>query len=771
MNAPSKFATSQPVRRVEDTRFLSGTGTYIEDIAPAGALHAVFVRSPVASGRIESLDIDDAKAAPGVRMVLTGADLDGMIDNDMDGGQIANIDGSMSVRPRRPVLAIGQVRHLGEPIAMVVAESLAEAKDAAELIVADIDAETAVTDGPKALLPGAPQVHEEAPGNLCYDWGIGDRDLTEEALAGAAHRVELDLVNNRVVANPMETRGCLSEFENGRLTVCFNGQGVWDLKDELIRRLKMSEDAVTIRHPDVGGGFGMKAFNYPEYIATAAAARELGAPIKWISERSEGFQTDAAGRDQVAKLVAGFNADHRLVAMKVETVANMGAYLSGSAVYIASDLAARVLTGVYDLQAAWFNVKGVFTHTTPVDAYRGAGRPEAQYQLERMMDKAARVMGVDPVELRRKNFIRPEQFPYSTLVGETYDVGDFNKVLDRALAEADYAGFAARKAQSAAEGKLRGVGLCYYIESILGAQNETARIAFTEDGGIDLFVGTQSNGQGHETVYAQFLHGRTGLPFEKIRIVQGDSDLIATGGGTGGSRSVTMQGTAINGAADDLIEKMKPLAEEELEVAAGDLEWADGAWRVAGTDRQVDLMTLAARARASGRLEFLTQETETVVPGRSFPNGCHIAEVEIDRDTGVAKVVKYTVVDDFGILMNPLLAEGQVHGGVAQGIGQAITEHVVWDEEGQLLSATFMDYAMPRADDVPMMPFHHEGTPSTANPIGMKGCGEAGTVGACAAVINAALDALWDEGVRQVDMPMTPERVWSWMNAAKLAAE
>jgi carbon-monoxide dehydrogenase large subunit len=379
-------------------------------------------------------------------------------------------------------------------------------------------------------------------------------------------------------------------------------------------------------------------------------------------------------------------------------------------------------------------------------------------------------MGVDPIELRRKNFIKPEQFPYSTLVGETYDVGDFNKVLDRALVEADYAGFAARKVESAATGKLRGLGVCYYIESILGAQDEVAAIEFAEDGHVDLLVGTQSNGQGHETVYAQFLHQRAGVPFDKIRIVQGDSDRIAKGGGTGGSRSVTMQGTAINGAADDLIAKMKPLAEEELEVSGADLEWADGAWRVTGTDKAVDLMTLAARARTSGRVEFLRQETETVVPGRSFPNGCHLAEVEIDAETGVTQVVKYTVVDDFGILMNPVLAEGQVHGGVAQGIGQAITEHVVYDEDGQLLSATFMDYAMPRATDVPMIPFHHEGTPSTANAIGMKGCGEAGTVGALAAVTNAALDALWDHGVEQVDMPMTPQRVWSWMQAARAAA-
>ncbi|MEL6268118.1 MAG: molybdopterin cofactor-binding domain-containing protein, partial [Pseudomonadota bacterium] len=452
-------------------------------------------------------------------------------------------------------------------------------------------------------------------------------------------------------------------------------------------------------------------------------------------------------------------------------ISNLGAYLSTFGAYMASELASRVLTGVYDIKTAWYGVKGCFTNTTPVDAYRGAGRPEAQYQLERLMDKAARVLAVDPLELRRINFIKPDQFPYSTVAGETYDVGDFDMVLRAALDEADWAGFEARRAESLARGKLRGRGLCYYIESILGAQDEHAEIAFAEDGMVDLMVGTQSNGQGHETVFPQFLHERAGIPFEKIRLVQGDSDRIATGGGTGGSRSVTMQGTAVNGAADDLVAKMKTLAEEELEAASADLEFTEGAWRVAGTDRSVTLMDLAGKARREGRTEFLSQRTRTEVPGRSFPNGCHIAEIEVDADTGHAQVVRYCVVDEFGRLMNPMLAEGQVHGGVVQGIGQALAEHVVYDSDGQLLTATFMDYAMPRAADVPYMPFHHRGVPSTANDIGMKGCGEAGTVGACAAVVNGLLDALWDQGIRHVDMPATPLRVWGWLQGARAAAE
>ncbi|MEM6354514.1 MAG: xanthine dehydrogenase family protein molybdopterin-binding subunit [Pseudomonadota bacterium] len=768
MNTHASFATAQPVRRKEDDRFVTGKGNYIEDMSRPGELRAFILRSPMAHAAITGIDVSAASAAPGVQLILTGADLDATIDNDMDGGQVKNRDGSMSARPRRPILASGRVRYVGEPVACVVAESLAQAKDAAEMIEVDYDPLDAVVETGRATEAGQPQVHDEVAQNLCYDWGIGDAAATEAALAAAARVVELELVNNRVVANPIETRGALAEWDGERLTVHYNGQGVWDMKGEIARRLKIDEEKVRATTPDVGGGFGMKAFNYPEHFCIAEASRRLGRPVKWIGERTESILADVMGRDHVTRMWAGFDADHRIVAMKVECTSNLGAYLSAFGAYIASELASRILTGVYDLQTAWFNVKGVFTNTTPVDAYRGAGRPEAAYALERLMDKSARELGVDPLELRRRNFIKPEQFPYDTIVGETYDVGNFNRVLTAAIEKADWNGFAARKAASEAEGKYRGRGLCYYIESILGAQDEHAEIVFAQDGGVELLVGTQSNGQGHETVFAQFLHERSGIPFEKIRLVQGDSDRIATGGGTGGSRSVTMQGTAVNGAADDLIEKMKPLAEEELEVAAGDLEWQDGAWRVAGTDKAVELMTLADKARREGRTEFLHQRTRTEVPGRSFPNGCHIAEVEVDMETGVTKVVDYCVVDDFGRLMNPMLAEGQVHGGVAQGIGQAITEHVVYDSDGQLLSATFMDYAMPRAEDVPNVPFFHEGTPSTANDIGMKGCGEAGTVGALAAVTNAVLDALWDEGVKQVDMPMTPLRVWSWLEQARL---
>ncbi len=490
-----------------------------------------------------------------------------------------------------------------------------------------------------------------------------------------------------------------------------------------------------------------------------------------MSERGEGMMTDAMGRDHDTVARAAFDENHKLKAIHFSVTAGLGAYNSPFGQYIPSEVAKYVLPGVYDVQVGLYEVRGVYTHTCPVDSYRGAGRPEAIYQIERLMDYSARQLGFTPDEIRRINFIKPEQFPYTTLVGQLYDVGNFEKVMERAMTEADWDGFEARREESAAKGRLRGRGMCTYIESILGAQNETSKIEFADDGGVNLYVGTQSNGQGHETVYAQILHQRVGLPYEKIRIVQGDSDLIAKGGGTGGSRSVTMQGNSINAAGDAMVERFRALAEEELEAAAADLVFEDGAFHVAGTDKSVDLMALAETARKKGMVDLLVHETENTVEGRSFPNGCHICEVEVDSETGKVEVVKYTVADDFGFLMNPMLAMGQVHGGVVQGIGQAITEHVVYDEDGQLLTASFMDYAIPRAHETPEIPFFHEPTPSTANEIGMKGCGEAGTVGALAAVTNAALDALSPAGVGHVDMPLTPQRVWSWLASAKTAAE
>ena len=703
---------------------------------------------------------------PACVAVFVAADFDGKMKNAMDFSRVKNRDGSRGAAPRRPILADDRVRYAGEAIAIVVAETREAALDAAELIACDFD------DLPVhvATATGGPTIHDEAPENLAYDWAFGDEAEVARAFEAAAHRTRLELVDNRVMANPMEGRGAYAEWKDGRIHVGYSGQGVWGMKDELAAKMDLPPEAVRVTTPDVGGGFGIKGFAYPEYFAVAFAARELGRPVHWIAARGEGMLTDNHGRDHVTVAEAAFDADYRLQAIRIDCVSNLGAYNSPYGQHIASDLALKVLPGVYDVQKAFFHVKGVFTNTTPVDAYRGAGRPEAIYVIERLMDWSARDLGQDPVELRRRNFIPRESFPYRSVSGETYDVGDFNRVLDRALEEADVAGFAARKAASAKAGRLRGLGLSYYIELILGSQDETTTIAFAEDGMVELCVGTQSNGQGHETAFAQILEERSGIPFERIRFVQGDSDRIATGGGTGGSRSVTMQGNSINNAADEVVARFRPLAEEELEVAGADLVFEDGAFRIAGTDRAVDLIGLAEVARRSGRTELLVTTREFTVPGRSYPNGAHFAEVEVDPDTGRLAVVKYTVVDDFGYLINPMLAEGQVHGGVAQGIGQAVIEQTAFSEEGQLLSGSFMDYAMPRASDIPWMPFFAELVPSTANPIGMKGCGEAGTVGALAAVTNAALDALWDAGVRHVDMPLTPLRVWSWLQAARANA-
>ena len=764
----TKFGISQSVRRKEDTRFLTGQGRYVDDLSATAEGFVVFLRSPVAHADITALDVTDAKQAEGVLAVYTAADLDGKLKNAMNFSVVTNRDGTKAAGPVRPMLADQRVRYAGEAVAMVIAKTRQNALDAAELIGFEYDelpvhVVTAV---------GGEAIHAEAPNNRAYNWAHGDETATQAAFAGAARTVSLDLIDNRVIANPMETRGALAAMVDGRLHFTVNGQGVWGLRDNLARKLGMDKTEVRVTNPDVGGGFGMKSFDYPEYFLLGFAARETGLSLRWMADRGEGHLTDAGGRDLATTAEAAFDADHKLLALRFHTVSNLGAYNSPYGQFIQSELALKVMPGCYDVQTTFFHVEGVYTNTTPLDAYRGAGRPEAIYAIERLMDQSARELGISPVELRRINFIPRESFPYVSASGETYDVGDFHRVLDRALAEADIDGFDARRAESAAQGKYRGLGLAYYIESILGSQDETTKIEFTDEGDVNLYVGTQSNGQGHETVFAQILYERAGIPFDRINFVQGDSDRIAKGGGTGGSRSVTMQGNSINAAADEMIRRFRPLAEEELEVAAADLQFEDGSFRIAGTDRAVSLMDLSGVARKAGKIDLLVTELENTVGARSYPNGAHFCEVEVDGETGKTTVVKYTVVDDFGVLMNPMLAEGQVHGGVAQGIGQAITEQVVYDEDGQLLSGSFMDYAMPRAYDVPWMDFHTELVPSTANEIGMKGCGEAGTVGALAAVTNAALDAVWDAGVRHVDMPITPLRMWEWLDAARpVAAE
>ncbi len=761
-----KFGKSQPVKRNEDQRFLTGQGHYMDDRMPENALFAAFLRSPVAHGRITGLDLEDARASDGVRLVMSLSDLsDAGIDTVMNAATVANRDGSKGAAPDRHMLAKDRVRFVGEPVAVVIADSLIQAREAVEVIAFETDDLPAKID----VSAGGETLHPEAPDNRAFDWGLGDEEATQAAFDAAVHTVSLDVHDNRVIVNSIEPRGCQADWADGRLHLSYGGQGVWGMKAQLAQKLGLEPDAIRVTTPDVGGGFGMKAMPYPEYFCVAVAAMKLGQPVHWMSDRSEAMLSDHHGRDLTSLAELAFDADHRITAYRVHSRMNLGAYNSHFAQAIQTNLFSRVLMGVYDVQTTYLRVEGFYTNTTQVDAYRGAGRPEAIYVLERVMDRAARELGIDPWDLRRKNFIRPEAFPYKSATGETYDVGDFDMVLTRAGQQTQ--GFAVRKSADAENGLIRGQGLCYYIESILGDPSEGAKVEFCEDGSVNLYVGTQSNGQGHETVYAQFLSDQTGIPTDRITVVQGDSDRLEQGGGTGGSRSVTVQSNATLVTVDTMIAAFTPYLAGKMGVEEKDVRFDHETFRAPGSNLTPTLIEAAEMARADGRTDLLQHEARAKLEARSYPNGAHVAEVVIDSYTGETWVDRYTVVDDFGNLINPMLAEGQVHGGVVQGIGQALNEHVVHDEYGQLLTASLMDYALPRAAEIPMIKFTSAPVPSTANPMGMKGCGEAGTVGALAAVANAVQDALWDHGVRQADMPFTPHRVWELLTHGSVAAE
>lgn len=771
----AKFGIGQPVRRVEDQRLVTGRGRYTDDINLPGQAWGYVVRSPHAHARIRRIDTAAARSAPGVLAVFTAEDLgDAAVPCFVP---MKNRDGSDAPMPRHPVLVRDKARYVGDKVAFVVAETRVQARDAAELVAIDWEPLDAVVDTASAASAGAPPVHEECPNNVAFDWHFGDAEAVERAFARAARTVRLELVNNRLVCNPMEPRAAVAEWDAGagKLTVHTCTQGGWAFRDVLAQNLGLPKEKVRVVTPDVGGGFGMKAMFYGEYTLCAFAAKKLGRPVKWTSERGEAFLSDSQGRDHVTVAELAFDADHRILGMRCRVTANMGAYYYFYAPFIPTWAALKVLPGVYDVKCLSYGVKAVFTNTVPVDAYRGAGRPESIYCIERLMDLAAAELGVDRLELRRKNFIRPEQMPFATAAGEVYDSGEFARVMDEAVRRADWAGFAKRRAEASARGKLRGIGLCYYIESTMGNPVEHATVRFAADGAVEVLVGTQSNGQGHETAYAQVLVERLGVPFEKIRIVQGDTDAIADGGGTGGSRSLTAEGVAICEASDRVIEKGKIAAAHVFETAVADITFADGIFRVAGTDRAIGILELAERVRVmetrpAGLEKGLDSEATIKLDAWTFPNGCHVAEVEVDPDTGVTRIVRYTVVDDFGVVVNPLLVEGQVHGGVVQGIGQALLERTVYDASGQLLTGSFMDYCMPRADDLPSFDFSTVEVRCRNNPLGVKGCGEAGSVGSCAAVINALVDALQPYGVRHVDMPATPERVWRITQGRRAAA-
>jgi carbon-monoxide dehydrogenase large subunit len=754
----TKFGTFQGRR--EDVRFLTGQGRYVDDIAPKDALFAAFLRSPYAHGRIVDLDMTAARDAPGVHLVLDAGALAALgVDIAMTGEQIEARDGGLGAGPRRPLLAQGVVRHAGEAVAVVVADTLAAARDAAEMIGLEVAELPCIV----ALVPGGPAIHPEAPENRAFDFLIGDEGATNAALAASHHRISLDVFHNRIIVNTLEPRGCFAEWQDGRLHFCFGGQGVWNQKAELARMLGLAPSEVRVSNPDVGGGFGMKGMTYPEYVAVAAAARALGRPVRWMSDRSEAMLSDNAGRDLLARAEIGFDSDLRITAYGVNLVSNLGAYNSQFGQAIQTELFSKVLTGVYDIPDAYLAVVGVYTNTTPVDAYRGAGRPEANMTIERVMDHAARALGVDGFDLRRRNVIR--SFPYRLLSGESVDCGDFVAILDRVQTEADVAGFALRRAQSAARGQLRGLGVASYLEAILGSPSESARVVLEPDGGASLFVGTQSNGQGHETVYTQMLAEALGLDADLIRIVQGDSDKIARGGGTGGSRSVTVQGTATKAVATSLITAMTEFLADEL--GQPGISFTDRVFGSPGSNLRLTMAEAAALARQKGRVDLLDRAERITLAAGSYPNGAHVAEVEIDPETGALALLRYTVVDDFGHQVAPELVAGQIHGGVAQGFGQAVMENAVYDAQGQLLAGSFMDYAMPRCTDLPFMTLHDAPILTQTNPLGMKGCGEAGTVGALGAISNAVRDALAAVGVVQVDMPFTPQRLWEMIQEAR----
>ena len=758
-----KFGAAQAPRRVEDLRLLQGRGQYVDDLTPEGVLHGTVVRSPYAAARILGIDKGAALAVRGVRTVLTGADLqsDGL-------GSIGctlpmkNTDGSPRHDPPRFALAVDQVRHVGDPVAFVVGATVEAARDGAEAATVDYDPLPSATDPEAAIAPGAALVWPDAPANTCFEWGLGDAAATDASFARAAHVTRLKVVNNRIVVASMEARAAIAEWMDNRCHLITNTQGGWQIRGALAQGLGVEEKALRIVTPDVGGGFGMKGFAYPEQVLVCHAARRLQRPVKWASSRSEAFVSDTHGRDNVTWGELALDADGKFLALRVRSIANMGAYLSQFGPLVPTLAGSGVLAGVYGFQAIRVDVRGVYTHTVPVDAYRGAGRPEANYIVERLIDTAAREIGVDRAELRRRNMVPSSAMPYMTPVGKLYDSGEFAHVLDVALARAGWADFAERKAESAARGMRRGIGLAYYLEATGGNPSERAEIRFADDGSVDVLVGTQSTGQGHETAYVMLTAQRLGVPAEKIRIVQGDTDAIPVGGGTGGARSLYTEGTAIYATTNRVIERGKRAAGLTLEASEADIEFSDGHFLLAGTNRGIDILSLAAdqlqRAAAGQEAVSLNAAEVTKVSAHTFPNGCHIAEVEIDPETGVVTVLRYVVADDVGRAINPMIVQGQVHGGVAQGLGQALLERTAYDaDSGQLLSGSFMDYALPRADDLPDIEVELVEVPCVTNALGVKGAGEAGAVGSPPALINALVDAL--EG-RAVDMPATPEVVW-----------
>jgi carbon-monoxide dehydrogenase large subunit len=770
-----QFGIGQSVRRVEDTRFLTGHGRYLEDIRLEGEAVAVFVRSPHAHAVIRAIDAGTAAAMPGVVGVFTGADLEA----DRLGGlpvimTVRGKGGTTQVTPRHPAMPVGRARHVGDPIAVVIAESRERAEEAADAIVVDYEPLGAVVDLEAALRPGAPQIWPEAPNNLSVHWEIGDARAVEAAFAKAAHVAGIELGNNRIVVNAIETRGAIGAYEKGRLTLYTPSQGGHKLREKLTHDVfGIPEMDLRVVTPDVGGGFGMKIYLYPEQVVVLWAARRLGRPVRWIGERAEAFLSDAQAREQRTKARLALDSDGRFLALRCDTIANLGAYMSMYGAHIPTTAGHLIMPSVYRLPVLYSEVRCVFTNTVPVDAYRGAGKPETNFIVERLIDTAAREMGLRAEELRRRNFVPQSAMPFTTATKMVVDSGAFEDNLDRLMRTTDWTGFDARRKAAAARGMLRGRGVAAYMEDTVQRSDETATLEVDPEGMVTIYVGTQSNGQGHETAYAQILADRLGVGIDQVRLIQGDTDLVSAGNGTGASRSLHAGGGAIVHAAEKIVERGRRIAAHVLEAAAADVSFADGRFTITGTDRTLSFQDVAKAAHTPGRLpgtmEPGLKDRAVYQPSnQTFPNGVHLCEIEIDPETGLVALESYAVVDDFGVVLNPMIVEGQVHGGVAQGIGQALHEGCVYDAaSGQILTGSLMDYQLPRAADMPSFQIAFNEVKCLTNPLGVKGCGEAGAIVAPSAVINAIVDALAPLGIWHIEMPATPERVWRAIQAAR----
>jgi aerobic carbon-monoxide dehydrogenase large subunit len=768
-----KFAIGQPVPRCEDPVLLRGEGRYADDISLPGQAYAVMVRSHIAHGIIRGIDTAAARAMPGVLAVYTAADLaTGGIGALPPRQVMNNRDGTPMLSPTRYALAADKVRHVGEALAAVIAESVAQAKDAAELVSLDIDPLPAVTEPSLADAPDAPVLYDDVPANVGLDFHFGDSDKVATAFAQAAHVTTLRLRANRIVVNAIEPRAALAFYDPSRQhwTLHVPGQGVFGFRNYIAGVFGIGRDKLRVLTERVGGSFGMKQPTYPEYYCILQAARELGRPIKWTDDRSGSFVSDTHGRDADFTAELALDRDGHFLAVRLTGFGDLGACYGAPGP--ATRNAVRNTLGVYKTPQLEVTTKCVFTNTTPVGAYRGAGRPEANYYMERLVDTAAREIGIDPVELRRKNHIPPEEMPYKAPNGTTYDSGDFTNLLNDALKLAGWDSFAGRKTESRAKGRLRGRGISDYLELTGPPGREMGGIRFEANGDVTLISGTLDYGQGHWAPFAQVLAARLGIPFSRIKLLQGDSDELIAGGGTGGSKSMMTSGVAIIEAADKCIEVGRQIAAHVLEAAAADIEFRAGRFVIAGTDRSIGIMELAAKIRTGLELPAGVPRSLDIAnvsdgPPSAFPNGCHIAEVEVDPETGIVEVVKYAFVNDFGVVINPLLVTGQAHGGIVQGIGQALLERTVYDAHGQLLTGSYMDYALPRAADAPMFESGFHPVPAKTNPLGAKGCGEAGCAGALPSVMNALVDALSEFGIRHIDMPATPERVWRAIQEAR----